>query len=268
MNTPNPLHPQGAFPDARTGSHVRIAVFTILAIHVVLLGALLLQGCKKSPPEAASGTEGTAPLPAFVPTTNTVVPPPDIAPFVPPPEVARIEPPPSAPSPAPAPPDEPTKVEPPPLAPPAEPAKIEPAPPAVASPPAGPAREHIVVKGDSFYALAKQYHVTSKAIAEANPGVDPRRLKIDTTLIIPPPVEPPAPKAADRVGADGARVYKVKSGDNLTTIARRFGTDVKTLRRENNLRTDRLLVDQELKIPASAKSPPKTDASATAKAPK
>jgi len=41
MNTPSPLIPQGALPNARGRSHIRIAVFTILAVHVVLLGALL-----------------------------------------------------------------------------------------------------------------------------------------------------------------------------------------------------------------------------------
>src|SRR5688572_14443012 len=47
-NTPNPLVPQGSMPDKRGKSHVRIAVFTILAVHAVLLGALLLQGCKRT----------------------------------------------------------------------------------------------------------------------------------------------------------------------------------------------------------------------------
>ena len=37
MNTPSPLIPQGALPNVRGKSHIRIAIITILAVHVVLL---------------------------------------------------------------------------------------------------------------------------------------------------------------------------------------------------------------------------------------
>ena len=43
MNTtPNPLIPQGTFLEHKTKSHFRIAVFTILAVHVVLIGSFLV----------------------------------------------------------------------------------------------------------------------------------------------------------------------------------------------------------------------------------
>src|SRR5690242_6219977 len=60
MNTPNPLIPQGTFADNRGRSHFRIAFFTILAVHVVLLGALLMAGCKKNPEESATDGKGTS----------------------------------------------------------------------------------------------------------------------------------------------------------------------------------------------------------------
>ena len=48
MNEPSPLVPQGSFESqAKRKSHVRIAVFSILAIHVVVLGGLLILGCKR-----------------------------------------------------------------------------------------------------------------------------------------------------------------------------------------------------------------------------
>ena len=49
MSTPNPLIPQGTFQAAagKGASNVRIAVATIVAIHVVFFGGLLLQGCKR-----------------------------------------------------------------------------------------------------------------------------------------------------------------------------------------------------------------------------
>src|ERR1043166_8764448 len=48
MKEPSPLVPQGTFESqARRKSHVRIAVFSILAVHVVVLGGLLILGCKR-----------------------------------------------------------------------------------------------------------------------------------------------------------------------------------------------------------------------------
>src|SRR5438105_1665183 len=57
MSTPNPLIPQGTFQAqaSKGASNVRIAVATIIAIHVVFFGGLLLQGCK--PTKTASNTE-------------------------------------------------------------------------------------------------------------------------------------------------------------------------------------------------------------------
>src|SRR5262245_24426403 len=49
MNTPNPLVPQGTFAN-KGKSPVPLTVFAILAIHVVLLGLLLIAGCNRKPP--------------------------------------------------------------------------------------------------------------------------------------------------------------------------------------------------------------------------
>src|SRR6185295_15700042 len=83
MNTPNPLIPQGTLPESRGKSHVRIAVFTILAIHVVLLCALLMAGCKRETNTAQTNSETNTP-PPYVPLdtnpgpvvagTNPIVP--------------------------------------------------------------------------------------------------------------------------------------------------------------------------------------------------
>ncbi len=42
--------------------------------------------------------------------------------------------------------------------------------------------------------------------------------------------------------------YKVHKGDNLSVIAQRFGTSVKTLKRDNNLSSDVIHVGQALKV--------------------
>jgi LysM repeat protein len=55
-------------------------------------------------------------------------------------------------------------------------------------------------------------------------------------------VEKPAPKAAAR-----AATYTVKRGDNLSTIAKRFGLTVTRLKSLNGLRTSNLQPGQKLK---------------------
>src|SRR5262245_9473577 len=48
MNNPSPLVPQGSLPQPSRGkSTVRIAIFTIVAIHAVFFAGLLMQGCKR-----------------------------------------------------------------------------------------------------------------------------------------------------------------------------------------------------------------------------
>lgn len=50
-------------------------------------------------------------------------------------------------------------------------------------------------------------------------------------------------------------VYTVKSGDNLLRIANRNGTTVKAIKSLNNLTTDQIKVGQKLKLPAKAVAP-------------
>ena len=63
MSTPNPLIPQGTFQAqaAKGASNVRLAVATIVAIHVVFFGGLLLQGCKRDPEANAVASQETTP---------------------------------------------------------------------------------------------------------------------------------------------------------------------------------------------------------------
>jgi len=233
MNTPSPLIPQGALPNARGRSHIRIAVFTILAVHVVLLGALLMAGCKKTTDQAKNDAAVDTGPPPFNPETlpvNTNVPAPAVTSA--PPTAATTTPP-----------------VPPPL--PAATRETSLAPSALAE-----GTEHTIMKGDSFFTLAKKYNVSQKSIVNANPGVDPTRLKIGQKVKIPPSSGAPAASAggspttvvASNNGSD--KVYSVKSGDTLNRIAINYGVSVKALRAENGLKTDRITVGQKLRIPA------------------
>ena len=231
-NTPNPLVPQGTFPDQRGKSHIRLAVFAILAVHLVLLAVLLQLGCNKKNSDMALNTDTNIYQPVVPTDTNPFTPPPptNVAPPVP--EVTNIAPPPD------------TSVVPPPPPPPPPPA-------------AEGEREYVIVKGDSFYTLAKKFGVSSKAIAAANPGVDSTRLKIGQKIKIPAGVSGSSTKVLSAsAGTEGAeRIHVVKSGEKLYTIAKAEGTTVKAIQAANNLHTTRILVGQKLKIPAKAAAP-------------
>jgi len=242
----------------RGKSHIRIAVFTILAVHIVLLGALLLQGCK--PNESPDASENTSKPPAELIGEWTPPPPPlpsgssltqrtamasipltneDHAPGIPP--IDSSEDPPTLPT-------SPSITVPPPVDPalPASSSNL-----AETSPPADPGHvEHKVVRGDSFYILARRYSTTTKAIAEANPTVDPRKMQLGQVLLIPKssPAATSSSSSSAETAASGT-TYKVKSGDTLTKIANLHNTSIRELRVANNLTSDRIMVGQTLSIP-------------------
>ena len=237
--------PQGSFENqARGKSHVRIAVFTILAVHVVVLGALLIQGCKRDDTpmedEAMLETNELGMADAF----SNVVPDPVVTPAEPPPAVTSTAPG-IATTPTPTTPNGNTP-------PPADGGfPVTPAP-AETTLTAPTLTEHTIVRGDTLSDLAKQYGVSLRAIQEANPGVDPTRLQIGQKIVIP---SRPAATETVRNGETTATAppasdsYTVKSGDTLSAIARRNGTTVREIQRLNNLVTTQIRVGQKLKLP-------------------
>jgi LysM repeat protein len=63
---------------------------------------------------------------------------------------------------------------------------------------------------------------------------------------------PSAAKSSKAVAASSdSTIYKVKSGDTLTKIAKSHGTTVSAIRTTNNLKSDRLVVGQKLKLPST-----------------
>jgi len=121
----------------------------------------------------------------------------------------------------------------------------------------------VVVHGDSFYSIAKKNGVSMKAVEEANPGVDPKKLKVGQKLEIPASTSASpalAATGATDVSDSSAATYSVKSGDTLTRIAKTHGTTVKAIKAENGLTTDRIKVGQKLKIPVKDTTPTPTAA--------
>jgi LysM repeat protein len=222
MNNSNPLIPQGSNLEQKIKgrSRVKLAVFIVLAVHVLFLGPLLMQGCKREQtPAPAAETNNLPPVESL---TNEL------------PQLTN-----GATQP---------------------PVTINPPITGIAAPPAAAATEYTVIKGDSFYSLGRKFGVSIKAIADANPGVDSTKLKIGQKLMIPPPAAAAIPASANGVilPTTAGEAYAVKSGDTLSKIATTHGTTVKAIRSANNLTTDKIKVGQKLKIPAPSAAAPVT----------
>lgn len=284
MSNPSPLIPQGTFQAqaAKGASNVRVAVATIVAIHIVFFGGLLLQGCKRDPSATAqTGTGDT--------NTNSVaslaLPPLDNSLYYPSSNslptdagtgVAAVGTPETNAYSAPG-----TL---------SNQGTLAPTPESLwqatnlTSPTgtgtalgagdslSGAMKDYTVVSGDSLSRIAVRNKTTVAALKQANPNVDPVRIRPGDKLKIPAAAASASSSGTSLlngtgVGAAGtgpANTYTVKGGDTLTKIAKNHGVTVSQLRAANNMRTARVNVGQKLKIPArsqasnGATSPPPT----------
>ncbi len=243
MNNQSPLIPQGSLLEQKSKgrARVKIAVFLVLAIHGIGLMALLMQGCKKQADTGNTDTTAEStnnPAPAFAPPTNA--PPADTNLVASPTNAA------------------PTTNEP-----------VEPPPAVPAAPVAANATDYVIAKGDTFSSISKKFHVSVKAILDANPSVEPTKLKIGQTIHIPAASTASAAGGAGTTPATNGtsasgQTYTVKSGDSLTKIAGQFKVTVRSLRSANDLKTDKIFVGQKLTIPSKASASAATSAPASA----
>jgi LysM repeat protein len=229
MNT-NPLMPGGAQQKNQGRARVKIAVFFVLAVHVVVLGALLMQGCKKEESQQSGDTNTPTLLDSNAPVAFADTNPPPLPPPVAPTNALPIIP-------------DTTSID----------STIIPTAP-------GGMTEYRIAKGDSFDKLAKKFQVSVKAIQEANPGVVPTKLQIGQKINIPAPSTSATTAASTLSGtsveSSSFVVHEVKSGDTLWGLARKYGVKESALRDANNLKVGSTLkVGQKLRIPASATPP-------------
>lgn len=102
-------------------------------------------------------------------------------------------------------------------------------------------RTHRVRSGESLYTIGKRYGVSVDRLKAAN-GLRRNTIRVGQELVIPARSSIASASASDRV-------HRVRSGDTLSEIARRYGTTVSKLRSANGLTSNRLRIGQELKIP-------------------
>jgi peptidoglycan lytic transglycosylase D len=130
---------------------------------------------------------------------------------------------------------------------------------------------HTARRGETLLTIARKLHVSRTDLAEANYLSVRARVRAGQKLIIP---RPPATLMAadpDRPAPDGVpepdvervslvatsersqpevvrRVYRVKRGDTLSSIARLFETSVSSLKSWNRLRSSRISAGQRLTV--------------------
>lgn len=102
-------------------------------------------------------------------------------------------------------------------------------------------RTHRVRSGESLYTIGKRYGVSVDRLKAAN-GLRRNTIRVGQELVIPA-------RSSGASTASSGKVHRVRSGDTLSEIARRYGTTVSKLRSANGLSSNRLRIGQELKIP-------------------
>lgn len=228
MNNSNPLIPKGSLLEQKNKgrARVKVAVFCVLSLHLLVLCPMLILGCKqdKSTDQTSDNTAAT----------NTVSAPAD----------TNLPAPPSSPA---------SNIV---AAPVLPPTNTYVAPPVTPLPVDTGMKEYVVVKGDILFTIAKKFGVSVKSIENANPGLVPTKLKVGQKLQIPAGGASSGAMAsvggaATPADSGDTTTYVVKSGDNLTKIAKLNGTTVKAIRAANpSLKGNAIKVGQKLKVPA------------------
>ena len=220
MNSPNPFVPQGSLLElqSKRRSRVKIAVYCVLAVNVVGLMALLMQGCKREQTEAENqptiDTNETALMntnPPPVEASNPPVQPPAVVPAVAPETAA------------------------------AEYVVVK-----------GDSLWKIAKKNG---VTVKAIEAANPGIDPARIKVG-QKLSIPGATGAAGAASPATDMGASSGSGGGGEIYIVKSGDTLSKIAKRHGTTVKAIESENGLSTAHIKVGEKLKIPAKAEAAP------------
>jgi membrane-bound lytic murein transglycosylase D len=123
---------------------------------------------------------------------------------------------------------------------------------------------HEVQRGDTLAAIAARYGSSAEAISAANGVRDPRSLRIGQILVVPRQPGSRVPAARERraraaatseaaasraaAAAPGPERYRVRHGDSLYSIARRFNLSVERLKDLNGLTGNLIKPGQWLRV--------------------
>lgn len=116
-------------------------------------------------------------------------------------------------------------------------------------------RRHEIARGDTLHQVARRYGVTTEALKTAN-NLHGNALRVGQDLLIPLsersfPAAVSAPARATAVAVRGARplIHRVRSGETLYSISRKYNVLVRRLAEWNQLRLSAVLrLGQRLKV--------------------
>jgi membrane-bound lytic murein transglycosylase D len=111
-------------------------------------------------------------------------------------------------------------------------------------------RYHKVRRGETLSKIAKRYGTRESTLVRLNNLRSRHRIRVGQVIVLPGSVAPPV--AVARKDPPKSGIYKVRRGDTLSIIGRRFGVSENALVRENGLRSrHRIQVGQRLRIPGA-----------------
>jgi membrane-bound lytic murein transglycosylase D len=98
-------------------------------------------------------------------------------------------------------------------------------------------RRYRIKPGDTLFGLARHYGIHPRDIVALNKIRNPRSLRVGRNLILPlrPGTAPVVAVASDNHDRNRENTYKVRNGDNLWRISRRFDVSPSQLRSWNNM---------------------------------
>jgi len=124
-------------------------------------------------------------------------------------------------------------------------------------------------RGESYAAIAKRFGISEAELRRANDISSRRRTASGSNLLVPSSgqggvqlasLETPAgaldaparaKPAARNSRRPNVRIHKVRAGDTLYGLAKRYGTSVDTLRALNNLKGNNLKIGSQLRLPGT-----------------
>jgi LysM repeat protein len=117
---------------------------------------------------------------------------------------------------------------------------------------------HVVRRGERLASIAARYHLPAQDIRDANPRSRTSRLKAGSRLVVPTVAIPSAlamravsPPGHGRHDRTRLATHRVRSGETLIGIARRYRVSLRALRRVNALSVEYTLqAGKRLRIPS------------------
>jgi len=121
-------------------------------------------------------------------------------------------------------------------------------------PPVHQVTYHKVRRGETLSAIASQYNITLTELTRHNKISKTNNISVGKFIKIPGSGTITASSTPAKSNDEKMITYRVRQGDSLWTLAKRYNTTSKKIQQLNNLKSLRLTSGQSLKIPSSQSS--------------